>query len=284
MIIGINTDLIEKRPFGGPNRNIEEMAKLCADAGFKSLDYTPSFLREDWESAAAHDLEVLSKYGITVNQTHLPFNRYGKYDAYDFTELTMRCVRASKLVDAKFVVTHADEYRTVDHYDPKEIEDFEYERLVPVAEACEKMGMRLAIENVFEDSPRTCKVIDGKCRFCSRIEELIGLVKRFNSENVGICWDFGHAHVAFGENMTAALEKAAKYLTVTHVHDNYYERDLHLAPLTGKVDWQAQMRVLKESGYKGTFSLETVYGALPDEIMPEYLVFLRHCAETVIAL
>ena len=53
----------------------------------------------------------------------------------------------------------------------------------------------------------------------------------------------------------------------THVHDNYYEKDLHLMPYMGKLDWSALIRALKDIDYKGVFSLETA----PPSSLPEHI-------------
>ena len=100
--------------------------------------------------------------------------------------------------------------------------------------------------------------------------------------NVKCCWDFGHAKCAFGkEEMINALREVGKYVVCTHVHDNYYEKDLHLVPFLGDTDWNANMAALKAAGYAGDLSFEFVYGYLPDCLIPEWMKYVYRTGETL---
>lgn len=270
MELSFQLDYLRKQRGTTVPRSIENSASLCAGAGFRFVDYTPDFMHEDYIESAKRDFEVLTQNGITVEQTHAPFNRYQTYDHMDFGRLYMNEFEASKELHAKYVVVHADEYRTKDHYDAKEACDQAYEFLAPYVDYAVKNSMTVAIENVFDDDkwPR----FDGKSRFCSRTEELLEIIERFNTPNVRCCWDFGHAKCAFGtDGMLNALKQVSKYLCCTHVHDNYYGKDLHLLPFLGDIRWEEHMEYLREIDYQGKFSFEFVYGSIPDELLPVML-------------
>ena len=64
-------------------------------------------------------------------------------------------------------------------------------------------------------------------RCCSTAEEVITIIDSFRDPNVTCCWDFGHAAVAFRENMLEELKKVGNRLSSTHVHDNNMRADLH---------------------------------------------------------
>lgn len=258
-------------------RDFSEAVRLCAEAGFKYVDYSPDYKSADWAEKAQRDREILDAAGLIVEQTHAPFNRYGTHPEELFGTYYKNLFEASKIVGAKYVVVHADEYRTVDHYDEKEIEDFAYDYLAPHVDYAKKNGMTVAIENVFEDVIARCPQFGGKSRFTSRIHELKELIERFNDPAVRCCWDFGHASCAFGtEHMLDAMKQIGPYLCCTHVHDNYYGKDLHLTPFLGNIDWEAHMKCLKEIGYQGKFSFELVYGSWPDALIGKWL---RHVYE-----
>jgi len=53
--------------------------------------------------------------------------------------------------------------------------------------------------------------------------------------SVKLCFDSGHAHLEGG--VAAALETAHDLLVTTHLHDNRGERDDHLLPYEGTIDW-----------------------------------------------
>lgn len=253
-------------------RSLETAAALCKREGFSYVDFTPEFKTHDWLEKAHAAREILDRTGITVEQTHAPFNRYGSHDPKLFPTYYKRVFEASRILGAKYVVVHADEYRTVDRYDPKEIEDFAYDYLAPHVDFAAKHGMVVAIENVFEDDCELCPQIDGRSRFTARIDELKGLIERFNTPSVACCWDFGHASCAFGtDKMLDALKEVGKYLRCTHVHDNYYGTDLHLMPFLGDIDWESHLEYMRKIGYNGKLSFEFVYGRFPDALLPVWL-------------
>jgi sugar phosphate isomerase/epimerase len=57
--------------------------------------------------------------------------------------------------------------------------------------------------------------------------------------NVKICFDAGHAHLEGG--IPAALEFVRDLVVTTHIHDNRGERDDHLLPYEGTIDWEATL-------------------------------------------
>lgn len=61
--------------------------------------------------------------------------------------------------------------------------------------------------------------------------------------NVKICFDTGHAHMAGGVH--SAFETLRKHIASTHVHDNRGEKDDHLMPFEGDIDWAETVRDLR---------------------------------------
>jgi sugar phosphate isomerase/epimerase len=60
--------------------------------------------------------------------------------------------------------------------------------------------------------------------------------------NVKLCFDTGHAHLEGG--VAADLETIRDLVVTTHVHDNRGERDDHLLPYEGTIDWNASLPAL----------------------------------------
>jgi sugar phosphate isomerase/epimerase len=60
--------------------------------------------------------------------------------------------------------------------------------------------------------------------------------------NVKLCFDTGHAHIDGG--VLPALEAARDLIATTHVHDNHGERDEHLLPYEGTIDWKATLAAM----------------------------------------
>jgi sugar phosphate isomerase/epimerase len=60
--------------------------------------------------------------------------------------------------------------------------------------------------------------------------------------NVKLCFDAGHAHMEGGA--LEALEAVRDLVVTTHMHDNRGERDDHLLPYEGTIDWSALLGAL----------------------------------------
>ena len=71
---------------------------------------------------------------------------------------------------------------------------------------------------------------------------------------VGICLDFGHAHM--DGDLLDAIETVSEHLITTHVHDNRGRTDDHLVPFEGTIDWPAALTAIQKVGYDGTLMLE----------------------------
>ena len=282
MRLGLNFGYITKQLQATDEAGYREAAELCKASGFSVLDYSPDIRVDNWEEKAHLFRKIFDEVGLEVIQSHAPMNRYGAYPAEIFPELTRRCIHAASILGAKHIAFHADEYITTDRYDPKEILDFTYDYLAPSVELAKKLSVGIAVENVFDDGRGT--LIDGKCRFTSRVEELLSVIERFNDPAVTCCWDFGHGKVAYEENALAAFRQVLPYLTCTHVHDNYYQTDLHLLPFLGASDWKPYMQALKDSNYAGDFTYEFVYGKIPAPLLPDFLSLAKKAADYLFTL
>ena len=282
MELSINLDYLRRQRHTQTLRPLETVAAWCAQAGFRYLDYSGEYARDDWQAEAYRQREALDAAGLSVEQTHAPFNRYGSYEPALFAEYYRRAFETSRILGAKYVVVHADEYRPAGRYDEQQILSYTCDFLAPWVDFAAKNGLVVAVENLFED--KAFPEIDGKNRYTARVEELLAVIERFHTPEVGCCWDFGHARCAFGDGMLDALRQAAPYLVCTHVHDNNHREDQHLLPFLGEIDWEAHMALLREHGYQGKLSFEFVYGRIPDALIPSCLETARRAGETLLAM
>lgn len=76
-------------------------------------------------------------------------------------------------------------------------------------------------------------------------EKLMDLITAAHFKDVGVCFDFGHAHLA--EGVVAAFEIMKPLIRSTHVHDNARDRDSHLWPGEGSIDWGEAMGALAKA-------------------------------------
>ena len=69
-----------------------------------------------------------------------------------------------------------------------------------------------------------------------------------------VCMDFGLVFMI--GDVTHAFETVSGYLATTHIHDNRRERDDHLVPFEGAIDWAGAMMALEKIGYDGSLMFE----------------------------
>ena len=255
MDYGVNID------FFGARVGIEKAAELVAKAGFTQLDYSPAYAKEDWEAEMKRAAKAFAANGLVVNQTHAPFNRYGKHGASHGLYVE-RCAEATEYLGAKFMVVHGDEFDFENlTYTDEAALDYNHRYFLPFVERSVKNGYRLAFENVFPDWDRP--------RFSTTGEQLCALIDSYG-DNACCCWDFGHANVAFKRNAPEVAKMLGRRIACTHFHDNT-GRDSHQLPLTGAIDWKPIKEVFDGIGYEGVMSVEYSHGSMPEHLMEAFI-------------
>ena len=273
MRLSINAEHFSQRRKNEEERDLKWSIDMVNDAGFKLVDLSAEKLTED----RAKDIsEYLESKGMAANQTHAPFIRYQKRSYDIFAEDLMKAIKCTYAAGAKIMVVHGDEFDFENmEYSKKAVLDFNYKLFYPVVEYAAAHGIKVAFECLFEDDPT-------RPRFCSETEDLIELVEKYNAENVGICWDFGHAYVQHGENHIDKIKLAGSRIISTHVHDNYSDKDMHLFPFLGKICWEDVIKTMNEIGYAGDWTYEFVYDKIPECFLTTSLKLLNEMGEYMI--
>jgi sugar phosphate isomerase/epimerase len=119
-------------------------------------------------------------------------------------------------------------------------------------EQADALGVRIAVELIPNELSRAASLV----HFVERVIE---------APNVGICLDFGHAHL--DGTVSDALETVSEHLIATHVHDNRGRTDDHLVPFEGTIDWPSALTGLQKVGYDGTMILEIAAHGSPRETL-----------------
>jgi sugar phosphate isomerase/epimerase len=109
-----------------------------------------------------------------------------------------------------------------------------------LVKAAEPLGVRLAVEVIPNEISRAGSLV----HFVE--EELDGLV--------GICLDFGHAHI--DGDVVEAVETVSEHVIATHLHDNRGRADEHLMPMDGTIDWAGALTAVQKIGYEGPLMFE----------------------------
>jgi sugar phosphate isomerase/epimerase len=91
------------------------------------------------------------------------------------------------------------------------------------------LGVQVVVENI----PNELSTPEG----------LVQLLHAGRFTDIGVCFDVGHAHMAPG--IPQAFETLKELIRTTHVHDNHGERDEHLWPGSGTIDWKRTVELLR---------------------------------------
>ena len=91
------------------------------------------------------------------------------------------------------------------------------------------LGVQIVVENIPND--------------LSTPESLAELLRTARFTDVGVCFDVGHAHLSPG--IPQAFEILKPLIRTTHVHDNDQQRDEHLWPGQGTIDWKETLALLR---------------------------------------
>ena len=91
------------------------------------------------------------------------------------------------------------------------------------------LGVELLVENI----PNELSTPEG----------LIELLHAGRFADIAVCFDVGHAHLAPG--VKQAFEVLKDRIRSTHVHDNNQDRDSHLWPGEGSIDWKEATSLLR---------------------------------------
>jgi sugar phosphate isomerase/epimerase len=71
-------------------------------------------------------------------------------------------------------------------------------------------------------------------------ERLVEFIQYTRLNEVKLCFDVGHAHMV--SDVRSAFSALKGWVVSTHVHDNRREKDDHLLPFEGGIDWERTIR------------------------------------------
>lgn len=247
------TDILDALPAvrdGGFN-----LIEVCSF--HEHLDYhDPEHVRE----AAA----LMNRLGMEANSFHAPFAERIDISSLDparrkeaVREVLAAC-DAARTLGSRYVVLHPGPEK---EGRPKPEEW--YHRMVcaagslnEVARHCRQLGLTLLLENMLPH------LMFGHT---SDILFLLGAIKE---TNVGTCLDTGHAFLS--GDLRTVVHKLSGHLRMLHVNDNLGDRDGHLAPGDGAIDWTSLVRQLHQWRFHGPLILELAGSGEPPERVMEH--------------
>lgn len=92
-----------------------------------------------------------------------------------------------------------------------------------VLEAAARIGMRVSVENVFDETP----------------DALAMLIEEIGNPDFGFCFDTGHYNLFSSVPLERWFERLGRHIVEVHLHDNDGTADSHRAIGEGTVDFEA---------------------------------------------
>ena len=148
-----------------------------------------------------------------------------------------RAVEVAEQMPFRFLVQHigkSDEYD-----DPRKFE-WAMSGIEHLRAFCRQLGVTLLVENTPND--------------LATPEKLKELLKTLHYPDLGVCFDTGHAHMT--SSVHQAFSVLEPYIRSTHVHDNKRDKDAHLWPGEGTVDWNETMQGLRNAPHSPALLME----------------------------
>lgn len=243
--IGLSTGCFYSRPI------FDVLAEIL-DSGFNAIEVCsfPAHLdyhnRQDVERAG----KQLRSLGISPVSFHAPFAEKIDITALDpadraaaVHELVVAC-EAAALLGVQNIVLHPGPERAGR---PSEAEFLQRmanaaESLNAVATRCSQLGVHLLLENMLPH------LLFG------HIKDMLYLLGSIRQRDLGICLDTGHAHLA--RELDSVVHQLSGHLQLVHANDNRGDRDDHLPPGDGDIDWPRFIAELRRCKFTGILILE----------------------------
>lgn len=243
---------------------IKKQFEALAAVGIQHAEFSYSFdyyMNElDFPKNADKFARYASDAGVGLWSLHLPFsfeldisqtrNTWRSYAKYTNRVL----IDAAGDIGVKVIVMHpSSEPITADDREGRK--RWCREMVMQFAEQCDRLGMRLAVENL----PRTC--------LCNTAAEMIEIL---SGTGAGVVFDTNHSLKQDNPSFIRELIDADLKILSLHISDYDFVDERHRLPGDGVNDWAAILRELERAGYNGPLLYEVVrYPNGRDAVSPE---------------
>lgn len=264
-------------PVGDMGQHIRNGLAFHKKIGFDGADFPMGYLRhmgEKWQPCIEIAAEDAQETGLRFEVCHLPYGIPMEPTAEEvetFSKSVIRAMDAAMILGVDHAVLHPNTTTLpLDAFNRQVQYDRVMAHLSPFAEYAAKIGLSIVVENM-----RIVPQLFPVHRYCGNPEELCEIA---DALGIGVCWDFGHAHIN-GLKQSEALQYVGKRLKVLHINDNFAGDDLHVPPFVGTNDWKDSMEGLSAIGFDGLFNYEVGSARVPlaaKESFAQYLVSAAH--------
>ena len=237
-----------------PHENIQE---ICLHAGLAGIEGMPSLFPSQDRASLEQIARSYQAAGLAFDSFHLPLSAENDIASFyethreDAVAVSRHWMETAAALGCRVVIQHPTTDRCnaavegLDRYITQLGKSLE--TLLPIAA---ELNLTIALENL----PPGAR--GG--RFSSDPAHFERMIAEFAGPNLGFCLDTGHALMAGGpERAHDFLDVMAPHMAAWHLADNAGDRDSHLAPGHGSVDWSPVFRKAAANAYAFTMCIET---------------------------
>ena len=207
------------------------------NAGFKNVFI--QWYNKKWDITQEEQLKYIREKGLNIIFAHLGYKNINNIwidteDGNKLVEAYKNDIKICKESNIPMVVMHLTNESQAPKYN-----EIGLKRLQEIVDYARTLDMKVAFENT---------KIKGYLDY---------VIENIKNDNVGICFDSGHYHVHFDDDLNFA--KFKDRIFAVHLHDNDKSDDLHLIPFDGTIDWKKIIKELKKCNYNGPITMELCY-------------------------
>ncbi|MFZ0956812.1 MAG: sugar phosphate isomerase/epimerase family protein, partial [Candidatus Sulfotelmatobacter sp.] len=200
--------------YANRKQHVKEIAEWFRASGIPlNSVHSPLYADYEWGRAGAPPVNIAST------------DRAGRIEAMDEIK---RALEIAEQIPFRFLVQHLGTPN----------EDFSEKKFEAAMTSIEHLrafakplGVRILLENIPNE--------------LSTPEKLVEMIRGAHFDDVGVCFDVGHAHIM--SSVREAFEILRGHICSTHLHDNQKDKDSHLWPGDGTVDWKEAMELLRSA-------------------------------------
>jgi len=209
--------------YANRKQHVKEIAEWFRASGIPlNSVHSPLYADYEWGRAGAPPVNIAST------------DRAGRIEAMDEIK---RALEIAEQIPFRFLVQHLGTPN----------EDFSEKKFEAAMTSIEHLrafakplGVRILLENIPNE--------------LSTPEKLVEMIRGAHFDDVGVCFDVGHAHMM--SSVREAFEILRGHICSTHLHDNKKDKDSHLWPGDGTVDWKEAIELLRSAPQTPALLLE----------------------------
>jgi sugar phosphate isomerase/epimerase len=234
------------------HQSILDCLPVIRESGFSTVEIcsSPSHLDYHDPSMVHRADETLRELGLEAFSFHAPFadniDIASRDDAQRKGSLAevLQAAEAAAILRVRYFVIHPGPEHPPEASGEEQLVRMQnvVATLNEVARRCRELGILCVLEN------KLPHLLFGNT------SDILWILDAINTAEVGACLDTGHAFLS--GDLQSLIRKLRGHLRMIHAHDNHGKRDDHFPPGDGRIDWEAMLRELISTEFRGALMLE----------------------------